>query len=40
VVRVEVVLEDVGVGENYVKAHVIQKYFPAPPRTKLQRKRL
>jgi hypothetical protein len=35
VARVEVVLEDVGVGENGVKTHVIQKYFHAPPRIKL-----
>jgi len=34
-VRVEVVLEDVGVKENGAKTNVIQKYFPTPPRTKL-----
>ncbi len=33
----EMVLEDVGVGENVVKAHVIDKYFIAPPRIKLRR---
>jgi hypothetical protein len=37
-VTVEMVLEDVGVGENVVKTHVIQKYFIAPPRIKLWRK--
>jgi hypothetical protein len=39
-VRVEVVLEDVGVGENGAKAHATQKYFFAPPKIKLQKKHL
>jgi hypothetical protein len=34
VVKVEVVLEDVGVGENGAKAEVIQKYFTPHSRTK------
>jgi hypothetical protein len=39
-VRIEVVLADVRVRENGAKIEVIQKYFLAPPRIKLQRKHL
>jgi hypothetical protein len=38
VVRVEVVLDDVHVGENGAKTHVIQKYFLAFLRIKLWKK--
>ncbi len=37
-VRVEVVLEDVGVGKNVAKMCVAWKYYPAHPRTKLLKK--
>jgi len=39
-VKVEVVLEDVGVGENGAKAHVAQKYYPARPKITFQKKQL
>ncbi len=39
-VKVEVVQEDVGIRKNGAKAHVIQKYFPTPPKIKLQKRSL
>jgi len=39
-VRVEVVSEDVGVNKNGARAHVVRKYFPTRPRTKLPKKHL
>jgi hypothetical protein len=39
-VKVEMISKDVGVKKNGAKNHVIQKYFPAPPRIKLWKKRL
>jgi hypothetical protein len=39
-VKVEVVLEDVGVVKNGAKVHVALKYSLAHPKTKLQRRHL
>jgi hypothetical protein len=33
--KAEVVLEDMGVGKNGAKVHVIQEYSPTHPRIKL-----
>lgn len=38
VVKIEVVLEYTGVGENGAKTRATQKYFPTYPRTKLWRR--
>jgi hypothetical protein len=38
VMKVEVVLEDVGARENGAKTHIVQEYSFAHPRIKLQRR--
>jgi hypothetical protein len=40
VVKVKVVLEDVGARENGVRTHAAQEYFPAHLKTKLQKRHL
>jgi hypothetical protein len=39
-VKVEMISKDVGARKNGAKTHVTQKYFLAPPRIKLWKKRL
>jgi hypothetical protein len=36
--KVEVVLEDVGVKENGAKTHIVQEYYFAHPRIKLRKR--
>jgi len=38
VVKIKVVLKDVGVGDNGAKVQVVQEYYLACLRTKLQKK--
>jgi len=38
--RIEMVLKDVGIGENGSKVQVVLKYSPVRPRIRLQRRHL